>query len=290
MLFAYGVIHAQHVLRTANSNRRVPLIVTQVEAIARVVSVRRGVFPQHLVHRRINSRLRRIIGENVVSGDAVHIGRARAIANTRRVLASTRINQQRRILRDFLSANHQWSFRISDKIAEKAGERRRAIKIHRTEDLVHRIGEVHLLPLPASKKEGLVAPYRPTNFKPILVELNNRLRCALGIRIKFLSIQRSVAEELKGRTMKGICAGARGDGNVRARVPPFFRCRVRSGYLEFLDVIGVQAEDVVSWVRVGGFVGLNTVNGDVHRAGTRPIHIHRIAGALHHARFIDQQI
>ena len=94
MLFADSVIHAQHVLRTTNTNWRIPLIVAQVEAIARIVRIGGGVFPKHFIHRRINAGLRRIVGENVVSGHAVHVARAGAIANARRVLTSAGINQQ----------------------------------------------------------------------------------------------------------------------------------------------------------------------------------------------------
>ena len=106
--------------------------------------------------------------------------------------------------------------------------------------------------------------HRTADFKAILVQLDERLGCALGIGVEFLSVQRRVAEEFKHRTMKLICAGSCSNGNVGPGISTLFRSGVRRGYLELLNVVRVETENVVRWIRVGGFVGFNAINGDVH--------------------------
>ena len=77
--------------------------------------------------------------------------------------------------------------------------------------------------------------------------------------------------------MELISARPRCNGNVGSRVSAFFWSRVGSSYLEFLHIVGIQPENVVRRIRVGGFIGLNAVYGNVYGGGTGTIDVHRIA-------------
>jgi hypothetical protein len=65
---------------------------------------------------------------------------------------------------------------------------------------------------------------------------------------------------------------------------------VGGGDLELLDVVGVEAEDVVDGVGVGAFVGFDAVNGDVDGAGAGAVDADGAAGALDDAGFVDQEV
>ena len=90
--------------------------------------------------------------------------------------------------------------------------------------------------------------------------------------------------------MNLIGAGASGDRDVGAGIAAFFGGGVGGGDLEFLDVVRVQAEDIVGRVGIGTLVGLDAIDGDVDRRSARAVDVDGVAGALHHAGLVHQKV
>jgi hypothetical protein len=136
----------------------------------------------------------------------------------------------------------------------------------------------------------LFFPDWSAHLTAILVELDQRLRSALGVGVKLVGVERRVAKEFEGRGVNLIGAGARRDRDIRARVAALFGRRIRGSDLELLNVVRVETEDIIRRVGVGGLVGLNAVDRDVDRHGARAVHVDGIAGALHHSGFVHQEV
>ena len=193
-------------------------------------------------------------------------------------------------MRNGLTADAQRIGCIGHPVTVVTSEGTGGVKAHCAEGLVNRIREVHLLALPAAEEKRLVFPERAADFKAILVQLDQRLLATLCIGVEFLRVQRRVAEEFECRAVELVGTRTGRDGNVGSGVATFFCGRVRGCDLKLLHVVRVQPEDVAGRVGVGGFVGFNTVDGDVGRAGARAVHVDGVARTLHYTGFIHQQV
>ena len=144
--------------------------------------------------------------------------------------------------------------------------------------------------MPTAEEEGLILADRPAQLKAILVQLDERLVQSLGLGIEFIGVQRRIAEELEGRAVELVGAAARRHRDISAGVTSLFGRRIRRRHFEFLYVVRVQPENVVHRIRVGVLIGLNAVDGDVHRAGAGAVDADGATGALHHAGLVNQQV
>ena len=152
------------------------------------------------------------------------------------------------------------------------------------------VGEVDLLTLPGAEEEGLIFADGAADLEAVLIELDQGFGAALSVGVKLLRVEFGIAEEFERGAVELVGAGAGGDGDVGAGVAAFLGGGVGGGDLELLHVIRVEAEDVVGGVGVGGFVGLNAVDGDVDGGGAGSVDVDGVAGALDDAGLIHEEV
>ena len=291
VLLVDGVVEPDQHLWTLHSERGIPLVSPQVQAISGVERIRCRIATEYAFHRGVKANLPRIVRENIVRCHTVRLVAIGTVVDSPNVLAGPGVNKKGTILRNPLAGYHERILGIGQPVAIHTRQCGRSIQVDwRSKILIDGIREVCFLGLPAYEEERPVLADGSAEFEPVLIQLDDRLWAALGARVKFLGVESSVSEKLGHRAVELVCTGARRDRNVRSGVAAFFGRRVRRGDLELLHVIWSQPEDVAGRIRVGRLIGLNAVNRDVHRRGPGAIHVHRVTRTLHHSRLIHDQV
>ena len=253
------VINAQAVRRSPHLGRRVPQEGSKIQTIALGEVVGRRIIADDSQHYGIEGAAGNVVRiirrrANVIGPNTTQLRRRRTIADAGDQVARA-VDEQGAIARDRGARNHQRVGRIRHKVTEDAAARRGGVSNGHAKGLVNRLGKVDAIVLVAAKEESLVLLDRPTHFKSVLAQANQRLRCVLCVRKEFAGIQRLVAEEEEAGAVKFTRPGAGGDGNRRAAVATFFGRRVIGRNLVFLNVVRINAIEIAYGVRHRRFVG-----------------------------------